>query len=168
MDSNGKIERQRFNLAATTVGRNGWLSFILYFPDRMTQKEGCVAKFVKPVLCYGEKVLNFLLCIPKGSEVQSQSLAVGCAPSSLPMPFFYRKILSVMIHHWITLVIRMFFPQNFWLDTKENWISSIKLYLMGRCFLNFLPKTLLVVFNVISLYVHAFDIQPYLCDQGCS
>jgi len=25
MDSNGKIERQRFNLAATTIGRNGWL-----------------------------------------------------------------------------------------------------------------------------------------------
>ncbi len=115
-----------------------------------------------------KKVLNFLLCIPKGSEVQSQSLAVGCAPLSLRVPFFYRKILSVMIHHWITLVICMFFPQNFWLDTKENWISSTKLYLMGRCFLNFLPKTLLVVFYVISLYVHAFEIQPYLCDQGCS
>jgi hypothetical protein len=68
------------------------------------------------------------------------------------------KILAVMIHHWITLVIRMFFPLNFWLDTIENWIFSIKLYLMGRCFLNFLPKTLLVVFNVISLYMHAFFI----------
>jgi hypothetical protein len=39
---------------------------------------------------------------------------------SLRVPFFYRKILSVMIHHWITLVIRMFFPHTFWLDTKEN------------------------------------------------
>ncbi len=115
-----------------------------------------------------KKVLNFLLCIPKGLEVQSQSLAVGRAPLSLPVPFFYRKILSVMIHHWITLVIRMFFPQTFWLNTKENRIFSIKLYLMGRCFLIFLPNTLLVVFNVINLYVHAFDIQPYLCDQGCS
>jgi hypothetical protein len=57
-----------------------------------------------------KKVLNFLLCIPKSSEVQNQSLAIGCAPLSLPMPFFYRKILSVMIHHWITLVICMFFP----------------------------------------------------------
>ncbi len=115
-----------------------------------------------------KKVLNFLLCILEGSEVQSQSLAIGCAPLSFHVPFFYRKILSVMIHHWITLVIHMFFPQNFWLDTKENWIFSIKLYLMGRCFLNFLPNTLLVVFNVINLYMHAFDIQPYLCDQGCS
>ncbi len=57
-----------------------------------------------------KKVLNFLLCIPEGSEAQSQSLAVGCAPLSLPVPFFYRKIVSVMIHHWITLVIHMFFP----------------------------------------------------------
>jgi hypothetical protein len=45
-----------------------------------------------------------------------------------------------------------------WLDTKENWIFSMKLYLMGRCFLDFLPNILLVVFNVISLYMHAFDI----------
>jgi hypothetical protein len=158
MDSNVPIERQRFNLTTTTIGRNGWLSFILCFLDPMTKKEGCVVEFVKPVLCYGEKVLNFLLCIPEGSKVQSQSLAVGCAPLSLHVPFFYRKILSVMIHHWITFVIRMFFPWNFWLDTKENWIFSIKLYLMGRCFLNFLPNTLLVVFNVINLYMHAFDI----------
>ncbi len=57
-----------------------------------------------------KKVLSFLLCILEGSEVQSQSLAVGCAPLSLHVPFFYRKILFVMIHHWITLVIRMFFP----------------------------------------------------------
>jgi len=57
-----------------------------------------------------KKVLNFLLCILEGLEVQSQSLAVGCAPLSLHVPFFYRKILSIMIHHWITLVIHMFFP----------------------------------------------------------
>jgi hypothetical protein len=46
-----------------------------------------------------KKVLNFLLCIPEGLEVQSQSLVVGCVPLSLHVPFFYRKILSVMIHH---------------------------------------------------------------------
>jgi len=41
-----------------------------------------------------KKVLNFLLCIPEGSEVQSQSLTIGCAPLSLPVPFFYRKYMS--------------------------------------------------------------------------
>jgi hypothetical protein len=46
-----------------------------------------------------KKVLNFLLYIPKGSEVQSQSLAIGCAPLPLRVPFLYKKILSVMIHY---------------------------------------------------------------------
>jgi hypothetical protein len=57
-----------------------------------------------------KKVLNFLLCIPECPEVQSQSLAIGCTPLSFHVPFFYRKIPSVMIHHWITLMICMFFP----------------------------------------------------------
>ncbi len=161
MDSNGKIERQRFNLATTTIGRNGWLSFILCFPNPNLERRLCsqVCKTSPMLWRKGpKKVLNFLLCIPEGLEVQSQSLVVGCAPLSLLAPFFYRKILSVMIHHWITLMICMFFPSNFWLNTKENWILSIKLYFMGRYFLNFLPNTLLVVFNVISLYMYAFDI----------
>jgi len=101
-----------------------------------------------------KNVLNFLLCIPEGLEVQSQSLVVGCAPLSLHVPFFYKKILFVMIYLSNPYVLSIELLAGY----KRNWIFSIKLYLMGRCFLNFLPNTLLVVFNVISLYMHAFDI----------
>jgi hypothetical protein len=114
-----------------------------YVFSRSYDLEGCVAKFLKLVLCYGKgpkKVLNFLLCIPEGSEVQSQSLAVGCAPLSLPVPFFYRKILSVMIHHWITLVIHMFFSIELLVGYKRKLNFLYKVIPHGKVFSEFLTK----------------------------
>ncbi len=81
-----------------------------------------------------------MLCIPEGSEVQSQSLVVGCAPLSLPVPFFYRKILSVMIHHWITLVIHMFFSIELLAGYKRKLNFLYKVIPHGKVFFEFLTK----------------------------
>ncbi len=142
MDSNGKIERQRFNLVATTIGWNGWLSFILCFSNPDVERRLCsqVCKTSPMLWRKGpKKVLNFLLCILEGSKVQNQSLVVGCAPLSLPVPFLYGNIISVMksldyLSDMYVLAIELL------VEYKRKLDSLYKVIPHGKVFSEFLTK----------------------------